>query len=226
MSAIKPFKAIEGPQRNKLATRKWTTKFLRTVLGKLNITGKGLNIKQTGDGHLHLEVENGEATTCTHAFKLSVSPDLTGIIVSPGQAAVSGVGRTPTLNGRSLEDTEGSTGAPVLVPAIGTGYVWVKIPAKPQLGTVAVGEVLMSYLLTSVWPSSAMPIIEAGSTVPNDVAASINFETGATTDGLFYITLGRYTRAAIGLVTINDQRWISNVGLSITGNGSASKYVY
>jgi hypothetical protein len=225
MSAIKPFKAIESPQRNKLATRKWTTKFLRMVLGKLNITGQGIAIKQTGDGHLHFELENGEATTCTHAFKLSVSPDLTGIIVSPGEVAVEGSPRIPTINGRAIDDTQGTLGPPVLVPPLGIGYVWVKALMRPVLNTFTVGNVSLSYLRVTQWSDSSSPIIEAGLTLPTEIPAEIGFDTGVVTTATSYTAIGRYSRTAEN-ITILDTRWITNISMVLNGQGRVFKSAF
>jgi hypothetical protein len=100
MSAIKPFQGLDQQVKNKLATRKWTSRFLRAVLGKLNITGKGVKLTQTGNGHLHFELEDGAANS-DYVFKISAVDG--GFRIAPGLVYSSSSGwQTPRVGGSFL----------------------------------------------------------------------------------------------------------------------------
>lgn len=70
---IKPFeKAAPKPFHNKIATRKWVSKFFDAVLKKLHFTGEGIELSSSADGQVNIKVTAG-ADAADHPFKVSVS---------------------------------------------------------------------------------------------------------------------------------------------------------
>jgi hypothetical protein len=106
MSEIKPFKKIAEAPRNKIATRKWVARFLSLVLGKLNLTGKGIKITPAADGHLHFELDSVSGSDSP----FYVSAVSGGFEVNPGLVySTSGGWRVPKIGGSLLTNNPAPT---------------------------------------------------------------------------------------------------------------------
>lgn len=214
MSNIKPFKSIESPQRNKLATRKWTTKFLRMVLGKLNITGQGIAIKQTGDGHLHFEVEGaGSENNCAYPFKIAINVD-GYLTVSSGQVRMeSASAAIPVIAGVSLD---AATPPQLFVGRFtGTRYVVLKVKHEPALGTFRLGA--YSVLHINGGRLVETPAITLVATIPANVVALIDWTAGTVTPGERYVTLA--TLKGNGESVTIEPGWWGHLHVIVTGTG-------
>jgi hypothetical protein len=223
MSAIKPFQGLHQQVKNKLATRKWTSRFLRAVLGKLNITGKGIKLTQTGNGHLHFELENSDAADHPWKIEASVST-LGGVTISEAFLQLTtGSDRTqyPRISGSISIKRPANTSnwqPPVLIVPSGGSMIYVKITVKPVFGAVAVNGIPINYIMGG--EVSGITSIDAvsDSTKLDDVPAVINYPDAESTAGVYYIPLGRVSNND-GSVVVLAQYWKANISAAMDGFG-------
>jgi hypothetical protein len=130
----KPFKDVNHGQVNKLASRRWVARFISLVLGKLNLTGQGIKITPTGDGHLHFEVEDSGASD--HPFKVTVRSGLAtiepGLVYSANFEQVNGVATIQHVPVIGTTPLNAATAPTISVGTSGTRYVCLKARFSPE----------------------------------------------------------------------------------------------
>jgi hypothetical protein len=171
--AIKPFQTSQlTTEEGGIAGKKWVMRQLRRALGKLNITGEGLEISQSGDGALHLRATAGSGAV--HPFRVSASG--TGISVSPGYFY-------------APDWTGGTDRAPYIMPVIGNTPLDASTP--PIYSTsVANGYVLCrTQWTTSGAPKLPWPIAVV-SQLPQDVPC-IMLPDPNKQEGAYHVLLAR-----------------------------------
>ncbi len=179
---MKPFRGQElTTQERGLAGKRWVMRAIRRALGKLQVTGDGIDISQSGDGQLVLKAAAGVASS--GAFKVELAGG--GVRISPGYFyAPSSIGLQgsenfgyimPEINGQRLDKTP----QPIYPTTLTTGYVVVRTKWSKTTGA----------------PILPWPIGVLSSPPTNEPL--IRFPASSAQDGTAYCLLASFTPAGV-----------------------------
>ena len=156
-----------------------------------------------------------------HPFKLSLGQDEPFTIkVRPGLFYLSGQQATIKINNILLTDDP----PPFLSIGVGTFDVCIRYSARPVWSSQNLPPGRVNYISGSSFASATVPIIAVPTATPpaDEKNAEIDYYQGTSTDGVYYIALGRVVRTSgkDAALSIQSQYWKTNIAAAIVGDGS------
>lgn len=219
--SIKPFNKVRLPAAadGAIVRVKYLRKALQMVLGRLNITAKGAQLQQTGDGHLHIEISGLGGGDSTAPFAVSTVDS--GVIIAGGTLRLSGsvvpsirVGATPIVKPANANNWT----PPVLAVPIGRSYIVLHFSYNPIWGSIPVAGVAVSFIRGASIPGGNVTVRALSPTAAVDVPSEIDYPAGEATTGEAFIRLAIVDRTA-DAITVISQDWRSNIAAACQGDG-------